>query len=187
MENLLLKTTQAWQIWVIFGEQRDAALSTLPGSVAWPHRDIPGCVSAELPVALQWPGGDGDRCHTPDQKLSIPLMDKHISEPCIIPSWNTSGGKQSARRGRWAPVAGDGDCWMIWDGSASCATHLETGNASRGKEATPAKCTGKQKQQKEKEQLQENPPCQTARFPPEWATQMDSLLSTYLFLSRNRC
>lgn len=37
MENLLLKPTQAWQIWVIFGEQRDPALSTLPrlGSVAW--------------------------------------------------------------------------------------------------------------------------------------------------------
>lgn len=43
MENLLLKTTQAWQIWVIFGEQRDPALSTLPrlGWVAQPPQRHP--------------------------------------------------------------------------------------------------------------------------------------------------
>lgn len=38
-----------------------------------------GCASAELPlaVALRCPGRDGDRCHTPDEKRSAPLMDKH--------------------------------------------------------------------------------------------------------------
>lgn len=55
------------------------------GLARWrgPHRDIPGMCKFRAPaargcaVALRCPGGGVDRCHTPDKKLSIPLMDKH--------------------------------------------------------------------------------------------------------------
>lgn len=209
MENLLLKTTQAWQIWVIFGEQRDPRSR---GLARWhgPHRDTPGMCKCRAPTACGWamalrcPGGDADRCHIPDKKLSIPLMDK----PCFS-SLYQDGTVHSELEHKWW----EGKCQEepVSSRCRSCATgalwqQLLAGSRCGWLSRLCATRQERRMHRGERRQLQEMhreiktakgkgaaagkhslpSPCQTARFPLERATQMDPLLSTYLFLSRNK-
>lgn len=88
MENLLLKTTEAWQIGVIFEEQKDSALRMLPrlsGTATTMAKcralAARGSAAGGCAGARRVPGGEGERCHTPNEEPPVALMDTYRTPP----------------------------------------------------------------------------------------------------------